>query len=230
MTMDLPFLTRSSMPVPGPMVRKVSCCSTIMSSRVEEGFLPPDFEVTPYTVMCGRGKMCFESVGNRRFRILVQCHLNRYSMAETKGEKTRIVSDIVDVVRRAGGAFVKEKEGCWYEVGDVVAREKVGALFRDFLFTRYRSSSKCKVARRQQIRGSSRRSGQAKRVPVDEDDDESCNFDGSYNDDDDHDDDYDALSLTSATSLLKSGCHGFRERRVSFEGRLSLLGTTIISV
>jgi hypothetical protein len=213
------------MPVPGPMVRKVSCCS-IMSSRVEEGFLPPDFEVTPYTVMCGRGKMCFESVGNRRFRILVQCHLTRYSVAETKGEKTRIVSDIVDMVRQAGGAFVKGKEGCWYEVGDVVAREKVGALFRDFLFTRYRSSSKCKVARRQQLRGS-RRSSQAKRVPVDEDD-ESCNFDGSYEDDDDDDDD--ALSLTSATSLLKSGCHGFRERRVSFEGRLALLGTTIISV
>jgi hypothetical protein len=210
------------------MVRKVSCCSTmtISSSRVEEGPLPSDFEVTPYTVLCGRGKMCFESIGNRRFRILVQCQLTRYSMAETKGEKTRIVSEIVDVVRRAGGAFVKGKEGCWYEVGDVVAREKVGALFRDFLFTRYRSSSKCKVARRQHLRGSRRRS-QAQRVPEDEDD-ESCYFDGNYDEDDDDDDD--ALSLTSATSLLHSGCHGFRERRVSFEGRLALLGSTIVSV
>jgi hypothetical protein len=193
---------------------------------VKEGFLPSDFVVTPYTVLCGRGKDCFDSVGNRRFRILVQCQLGRYALAETKSAKSRIVSDIVELIRDSGGAFVKEKEGRWYEVGDVVAREKVGSLIRDFLFTRYRSASKCKVARRQHLRNSLRCSpGKSSLVEDDEDpyDGEDC-----QNDDDDDDDD-DALSLTSAVSLVKSGCVSFRERQVSLDGPISLIGCTILS-
>jgi hypothetical protein len=210
---------------PPPMARKVSCCSAVQSpSRVEEGFLPSDFVVTPYTVLCGRGRDCFESVGNRRFRILVQCQLGRYSLAETKAAKSRVVTDVVDAIRNAGGAFVKGKKGCWYEVGDAVAREKVGSLIRDFLFTRYRSSSKSKIARRQHRRNSLR-SGQVESSNMDLDYVVPDYGEGWQDDEDD-----DALSLTSAASLVKSGCIGFRERRVSLEGPMSLIGCAMLSV
>jgi hypothetical protein len=40
------------------------------------------------------------------------------------------------------------KNGQWYAVDDLTAREKVGYVFRDLLSDQYRSSSKSKVARR----------------------------------------------------------------------------------
>lgn len=220
-----PIWTHSAVCEP-PLVRKVSCCSYV-STRVEEGLLPSDFVVSPYTVLCGRGKECFESVGNRRFRVLVQCQLHRYSQADSKRAKSQIVSEIVEMVRSAGGAFVKEKQGCWYEVGDVVAREKVGALFRDCLFTRYRSASKCKVARRKQIRNSQRFSLDKSQLSKLMEDDEHW-YDGN---DFEHDDPYDdAFSITSAASLVKSGCISFRERRVSLEGNTSVIGSALFAI
>lgn len=91
--------------------------------------------------------------GNQRFRILVDMNVERYSLAETKSDKTRIVCQIVQMIREAGGGFCRlEKDGSWYEVGDAVAREKVGSLFRDCLSGMYRSSSRAKTAVRRQRR------------------------------------------------------------------------------
>ena len=78
----------------------------------------------------------------------------KYSNAKTKIEKTIIVSSIVDEVRDRSptGGFVKENaEGQWYEVGDQMAREKVGKSFRDLL--NYKSSNGAKLARRKEIQG-----------------------------------------------------------------------------
>lgn len=116
---------------------------------VRKSLLGSDFVPSNYTVLCGRGKDCFNFVGNRRFRIIVDMNLERYALAPTKSEKTQIVTDIVELVRMAGGCFAKKEDGVWLEVGDAVAREKVGALLRDCLHQQYRSSSKAKTARRQ---------------------------------------------------------------------------------
>ena len=80
-------------------------------------------------------------------------HLERYNAATTKQEKSRIVSDIVDTIRQASpdGGFVKldPLTGSWREVGDHLAREKVGQTLRDSLHTKYSSSTKAKKERRQ---------------------------------------------------------------------------------
>jgi hypothetical protein len=72
----------------------------------------------------------------------------RYSQAGSKTAKSIIVSEIIDVIRQAGGNFCKNKRGAWFEVGDHHAREKVSTLLRDLLYTQYRSSAKAKVGRR----------------------------------------------------------------------------------
>jgi hypothetical protein len=101
-----------------------------------------------YSVVCGRGKDTFNHAGNRRFRILVSMFIERYSVADSKRAKTAIVSEIIAVIRQAGGDFCKYEGGGWFEVGDHCAREKVSALLRDLLHTQYRSSAKAKIDRR----------------------------------------------------------------------------------
>jgi hypothetical protein len=108
-----------------------------------------DFEPSDYSVICGRGKENFNHVGNRRFRILTSMSMERYSRTDNnKATKSAIVSEIVAIVRQAGGNFCKYKRGEWHEVGDYYAREKVSSLLRDLLHTQYRSSAKAKIARR----------------------------------------------------------------------------------
>jgi len=114
--------------------------------------LPVDFQPTEYTVMCGRSRECFESVGNRRFRVLCNMHLQGYLDAPGKLEKSRIVTKIMNTIRQSSpvGAFVAYENGRYYEVSQRTAREKVGAFFRDSLHTVYRSSAKAKLARKRE--------------------------------------------------------------------------------
>lgn len=90
--------------------------------------LPDSFIPGPVDVICARGKRAFNHTGNRRFRALIEAHLDSYSKASSKIEKSLIVSSIVDSIREASpdGGFVKEEGGHWFEVGDHNAREKIG--------------------------------------------------------------------------------------------------------
>lgn len=97
--------------------------------------LPVGFQPDNWSVICGRGKEVFSHIGNKRLRILVDANLNKYSSTKSKMQKTLIVSSIVDAVRSASkiGGFVKQDPNTkiWEEVGDDVAREKVGQLLRE---------------------------------------------------------------------------------------------------
>ena len=112
--------------------------------------LPLDFVPSEYTVLCGRNRECFESVGNQRFRVMCQAYLQDYLDAPGKLEKSSIVTKIMRTIRQQSpvGAFVSYENGRYYEVSQRTAREKVGAFFRDSLHTVYRSSSKAKLARK----------------------------------------------------------------------------------
>jgi hypothetical protein len=103
-----------------------------------------------YAVICGRGKACTASTGNRNLRSLVMSYLKPYSQSRNKLDKSSIVSAIIASVRQSSpdGAFVKIEAGVWGEVDEGFAREKIGCLFRDYLHTQYRSSTKAKLARR----------------------------------------------------------------------------------
>jgi hypothetical protein len=120
--------------------------------RVPGLSLPVDFRPSPHSVIVGRGKEPKENMGNKRLRGMATSLLPEYSDATDKRTKSRVVSSIVSIIQDAcpeGGAFVKHlKNGQWYVVDDLTAREKVGYVFRDLLSDRYRSSSKSKVARR----------------------------------------------------------------------------------
>jgi hypothetical protein len=110
--------------------------------------LPANFIPTESTVICGRGKACTTSIGNRRLKSIVNSFLKPYSEANNKLERSAIVSSIVGAIKRGGGNFVKCEDGIWWEVDDAFAREKIGCMLRDYLHTQYRSSAKAKLARR----------------------------------------------------------------------------------
>ncbi|CAJ1967328.1 unnamed protein product [Cylindrotheca closterium] len=66
-----------------------------------------------------------------------------------------VVTSVVHWVREqacgGGGGFVKElNDGIWYEVGDHLAREKVGQSLREQLHSQYKSSAKAKRQRKKE--------------------------------------------------------------------------------
>ena len=104
--------------------------------------------------------------GNKRLESIVKHHLTEYSKAQTKSQKSELVSLIMDqVLQQPSGEeqqaypqqqgqlpvmFVRYIQGRWYQIDDGESREKIGRMLRDRLHTQYRSSSKSKVAKRRE--------------------------------------------------------------------------------
>jgi hypothetical protein len=100
---------------------------TSSNSKTAKLLLPAGFEPTPNSVIIGRNKQSRNAPGTRSLIALAKkAYLPRYSQAESKREKTGIVTEIVKVIRAACpvGAFVTFDRGRWLEVGDLTAREK----------------------------------------------------------------------------------------------------------
>lgn len=100
-------------------------------------------------VVCARGRQAFRHVGNTRLRAVIQGQLQRYSNASSKMEKSLIVSDIADEVRKSGGEFVRynNKTRSMEKISERAVREKVGQGLRDALSNVYKSSSMAKSRR-----------------------------------------------------------------------------------
>jgi hypothetical protein len=107
--------------------------------------MPERWQPDNWSVICGRGRECFEHYGNRRFRILVDMDLENYAQAKSKLDKSVIVMKILYTVRDASnqGGFVKQHPETqrWFEVGDEVAREKIGQQFRIALAAKKKSAT-----------------------------------------------------------------------------------------
>ena len=116
--------------------------------------LPVGYKPGEHDVLCGRGRKCFNHAGNVKFRAIVQSFLPQYSKAMAKLEKSYILSDVVEQVRKNSGegGFIKKDPDTsrWYEVGDFLAREKTSQAFRDVLHDKYKSSNTAKKKRRQE--------------------------------------------------------------------------------
>lgn len=112
--------------------------------------LSSDFKPGKRDVICQRGKSAF--LHNQFFRDMLEGYLSRYSNATSRLEKSLVVSDVVDAVRKGSpdGGFVRCVKDVYYEVGDGIAREKCGGTFREMLHTKYRSSAKAKRRMREQ--------------------------------------------------------------------------------
>jgi hypothetical protein len=96
-----------------------------------DGYVPSDSDVC-----CGRGKQHWNATGNVNFRKVIRASVARYMQGPLKTDKTAVVVSVVDEIRRQGGRFLKQQQkdgsnGCWYDIGDAAARDKVGHSLRD---------------------------------------------------------------------------------------------------
>mmetsp|Transcript_25167 Transcript_25167/g.35446 ORF Transcript_25167/g.35446 Transcript_25167/m.35446 type:complete len:655 (+) Transcript_25167:122-2086(+) len=109
--------------------------------------LPENFFPSDNDVICGRGKQYQNHSGNKKFRKIIDANLDRYDMAESKPQKSRVVIAIVDQIRnncKPHGGFVDKKAdtGRWFEIGDSQAREKVGHALRFHIASQKRKAKK----------------------------------------------------------------------------------------
>ena len=120
------------------------CCSV---SRLDRNFLclihpsSLDSNLLPYIfahiytkhdeTTTGRGKPFQEHEGNIKLSKLIESRHAEYAKANRAG-KTSISWEIVRLIQRDGGSFLKKDEcsGAWKKETDEIAREKVSHGFR----------------------------------------------------------------------------------------------------
>mmetsp|Transcript_27381 Transcript_27381/g.66485 ORF Transcript_27381/g.66485 Transcript_27381/m.66485 type:complete len:149 (-) Transcript_27381:532-978(-) len=88
-----------------------------------------------WDVICHSSKETEEHIGNRRFNLCIEIHVEAYKKAKLRVNKSAVISDIVGSIRASsatGGGFVRfdMETRRWYEVGDKIARDKVGQSLR----------------------------------------------------------------------------------------------------
>jgi len=95
--------------------------------------LADQMNIGPYDVLCGRHRLAFNNIGNRRFRVTVSLFLDRYMEAPTRQEKSLIVLSVAGIVKSTVGRFMKWNSAKteWVELNDKKTREKVGHALRD---------------------------------------------------------------------------------------------------
>jgi hypothetical protein len=98
--------------------------------------LPTSFKPTIYDVVCGRGKGSYNRPGNRRFRAIVQLHMDEYQAPTSrKLDKTMLLNHIMEQVQAQNEGttrFLKRgKDGLFTVISDDLAREKVGHAIRE---------------------------------------------------------------------------------------------------
>ena len=60
----------------------------------------------PYDVICGRNKMAFNNIGNRRFRFTIALALPRFLTAKSRKDKSIVIESIKKLVHQNGGRFL----------------------------------------------------------------------------------------------------------------------------
>eukprot|EP00980_Cylindrotheca_fusiformis_P022030 scaffold8917_cov111-Cylindrotheca_fusiformis.AAC.3 len=118
-------------------------------SRKTKQLLPSSFVPSQWDIICHHGKDPRDHAGNRRFKLFIENYLENYLSAHSRGAKSGVISEIVTFVRamsiQAGGSgFVRYDSDLqrWYEVGDKVARDKVGHCLREARDSKNRSRKK----------------------------------------------------------------------------------------
>lgn len=110
--------------------------------------LPDDFVPRSSDVICGRGKQRHNHAGNKRFRDTIATNVHRYMQADSKLDKTLVVLSIVENIREGPpeSGFVKQDEVTlrWHDIGDKLAREKVGHALRDAITAHKKGNKKKK--------------------------------------------------------------------------------------
>jgi len=95
--------------------------------RMENDIVPDKLDI-----LCGRDKVSYSHAGNRKFRVIVALHRERYQNCTSRDDKSRITDEIIKSIRQCGSRFLKkdEKTGLFEDVGDEYAHEKVSHALR----------------------------------------------------------------------------------------------------
>ena len=97
--------------------------------------LPSYFQPGEHDVICSRGRNAYNHTGNKNLREVINFHTEQYSQSLSRAEKSILIISVVGIIRSRSpeGGFVKfcPKNKCYFEIGDVRAREKVGHSFRE---------------------------------------------------------------------------------------------------
>ena len=75
-----------------------------MVETPESPSTPTDELLGPYDILCGRNKMAFNHIGNRRFRVTISLNLQAYMNARSRKEKAALITFIVDYLTQEVGA------------------------------------------------------------------------------------------------------------------------------
>ncbi|CAJ1926465.1 unnamed protein product [Cylindrotheca closterium] len=101
-------------------------------------FLGSSFQPSNWDVICHNSKEYQDHIGNKRFKICVENHLSSYMKAPSRIAKSVVITNLVNSIRdsateQGGGGFVRFDNSCglWYEVGEKIARDKVGQALRE---------------------------------------------------------------------------------------------------
>ena len=119
--------------------RKMTSRATIMRE------LPSSFVLSEADVFCAKGKKAKSHPGNKTLTALIHSHIGEYADANTRLEKSYVVSKIMKHIKSNGGLFVRIVDNTYYDIGGRNAREKVGQALRDLLHDQYRSSTRAKA-------------------------------------------------------------------------------------
>jgi len=102
-------------------------------------------------ILCGRDKVSFSHIGNKKFRAMIDRRRKEYQSSTLKEEKTKIIVQIVTMIKENNGRFLKRtstdnlntndsillnaldstiSSQYWYAVNDQCAHEKVSHALR----------------------------------------------------------------------------------------------------
>jgi hypothetical protein len=103
----------------------------------------PKEELGPYDVVCGRNKLAFNNIGNRRFRVTVSLTLDRYMTATNRNDTSNVIKYVANIVRGNGGRFLKlsNNGSSWVDLDEKQVHEKVGHALRDAAAAKKESES-----------------------------------------------------------------------------------------
>lgn len=76
-------------------------------------------------VLCGRGRDCYEHVGNKEFRDMIDANVRLYEETRAKHERGTIVTEIVRRIHKNGGNFLRfdTEQQRWNELPEYEARK-----------------------------------------------------------------------------------------------------------
>lgn len=86
-----------------------------------------------YDIICGRGPVAFNNIGNRRFRVMISNNLKAYEAANGRHQKGMVITALVKILMKEVGArfFKIDKSGNLTQLKESQIRQKVGHALRD---------------------------------------------------------------------------------------------------